>query len=163
MAQAAQEVNHTVNVGDKAPAFSVASDSGESVSLQDFAGKNVVLYFYPKDDTPGCTAESKDFRDHKTEFDGCNTVILGVSKDSVKSHVKFKGKYNLPFVLLSDEALKLCEDYGVWVEKSLYGKKYMGIDRSTFLIDGKGTVRKVWRKVKVGGHVKEVLEAAQAL
>lgn len=163
MSRPASKLAHSVREGDKAPAFSVEGDDGKKVSLSDYTGKNVVLYFYPKDDTPGCTLESKDFRDNKKHFDACNTVILGVSKDSVKSHVKFKDKYDLPFVLLSDEALKLCEAYGVWTEKSMMGKKYMGIERSTFLIDDKGVVRSAWRKVKVGGHVQEVLTVAKAL
>lgn len=149
--------------GDKAPPFALPADGGAQVSLASFAGKNVVLYFYPKDDTPGCTVESKDFATHTPDFERCNTVVLGLSKDSVKSHDKFKEKYCLPFTLLSDETGSACEAYGTWVEKSMYGKSYMGIERSTFLIDGSGAIRKIWRKVKVDGHVKEVLEAAKKL
>ena len=152
-----------LNEGDKAPAFDMpASDSGR-VKLSDYQGKNLVLYFYPKDDTPGCTTEAKDFRDSLKDFDKANTVILGVSKDSVKRHDKFREKYCLPFNLGSDEDGVVCEAYGVWVEKSMYGKKDMGIQRATFLIDGKGVIARVWPKVKVNGHAKEVLEAAQAL
>lgn len=149
--------------GDAAPAFSIPTDGGSKVSLADFKGKNVVLYFYPKDDTPGCTQESKEFRDHLKAFEKAGCVILGASKDSVKSHDKFKEKHCLPFPLLSDESGNLCEDYGVWVEKSMYGKTYMGIERTTFLIDGKGIIRHVWRKVKVDGHVEDVLETAKKI
>lgn len=163
MAEAAKKLPSQAKEGDKAPSFSVTSDLGKKVSLADFSGKNVVLYFYPKDDTPGCTMESKDFRDHMDAFAKANTVILGVSKDSVESHEKFKSKYCLPFSLLSDDTGSLCEAYGVWGEKSMMGKKYMGIERSTFLIDGSGRIRKAWHKVKVDGHVQEVLEAAKAL
>jgi peroxiredoxin Q/BCP len=152
-----------LKVGDKAPAFDMAANIGERASLSKFAGKNIVLYFYPKDDTPGCTIEAKDFRDMMKDFDAANTVIVGVSKDSVKSHDKFKEKYCLPFPLGSDEDGSVCEAYGVWVEKSMYGKKYMGIQRATFLIDGKGILRKIWPKVSVDGHAKEVLEAAKSL
>lgn len=149
-------------VGDKAPDFTLPGDGGKTISLKDLKGKNVVLYFYPKDDTPGCTIEAKDFRDHLKEFEKLNTVILGASKDSVDSHEKFRAKYCLPFPLLSDTGT-LCEDYGVWGEKSMYGKTYMGIERATFLIDGGGVIRNVWRKVKVDGHVKEVLEAVKSI
>src|SRR6185437_8464509 len=117
----------------------------------------------PKDDTPGCTVEAKDFRDHVKDFEKANTVIIGVSKDSLASHEKFKEKYCLPFPLASDETGRVCEEYGVWVEKSNYGKTYMGIERTTFLIDKTGVIRHIWRKVKVDGHVKDVLEAAKAL
>lgn len=159
---AVKGMDNRVSVGDVAPAFSMPASEGKTVSSAALAGKNIVLYFYPKDDTPGCTIEAKDFRDHIKDFDKANTVIIGVSKDSVGSHDKFKEKYCLPFLLGSDEG-GVCEAYGVWVEKSMYGKSYMGIERSTFLIDGKGVLRGVWRKVKVDGHVKDVLEAAQAL
>ncbi len=153
----------SLNVGDKAPAFDMAASNDSRVSLEGLSGKNIVLYFYPKDDTPGCTIEAKDFRDMIKDFDKANTVIIGVSKDSVKSHDKFKEKYCLPFTLGADEDGSVCEAYGVWVEKSMYGKKYMGIQRATFLIDGKGVLRNVWPKVSVDGHAKEVLEAAKAL
>jgi peroxiredoxin Q/BCP len=150
-------------VGDKAPDFSMPVSGGEKVSLAALAGKPVVLYFYPKDDTPGCTVEAKDFRDMKKEFDQAGAVIVGVSKDSLKSHEKFQEKYCLPFALGSDEDGSVCEAYGVWVEKSMYGKSYMGIERTTFLIDGKGKLRNIWRKVKVDGHVGEVLAAVKGI
>lgn len=153
----------SVNEGDKAPNFSLPTDGGGSVSLKDLKGKAVVLYFYPKDSTPGCTKEACSFRDLMPDFSKVDAEIVGVSKDSVKRHDNFKAKYELPFQLASDEDGDVCERYGVWVEKSMYGKKFMGIERATFLIDAKGKVRKVWRKVKVSGHVEEVLEAAKAL
>ena len=153
----------TLEAGDKAPAFSMPTDGEGTVSLKDLKGKNVVLYFYPKDDTPGCTKEAIAFRDMAAEFDAANTVIIGVSKDSVTKHDKFKAKHELNFALGSDEESDVCESYGVWKEKNMYGKKYMGIERSTFLIDGKGVIREVWRKVKVPGHGEAVLEAAKAL
>jgi peroxiredoxin Q/BCP len=123
----------------------------------------VVLYFYPKDDTSGCTKEACGFRDAEPDFSGVKAAVIGVSRDSVASHDKFKTKHGLNFALASDEDGKVCEAYGTWVEKSMYGRKYMGIDRATFLIDGQGVIRRVWRKVKVPGHVEEVLAAAQAL
>ena len=153
----------SVNEGEKAPDFSMPTDGGGSVSLKDLKGKAVVLYFYPKDSTPGCTKEACGFRDLMPDFSKADAEIIGVSKDSVKRHDNFKAKYELPFLLASDEAGDVCERYGVWVEKSMYGKKFMGIERATFLIDAKGKVRNVWRKVKVPGHVEEVLEAAKAL
>lgn len=153
----------SVNEGDKAPDFSLPTDGGGSVSLKDLKGKAVVLYFYPKDSTPGCTKEACGFRDLMPDFSKVDAEIIGVSKDSVKRHDNFKAKYELPFRLASDEDGDVCERYGVWVEKSMYGKKFMGIERATFLIDAKGKVRKVWRKVKVSGHVEEVLEATKAL
>jgi peroxiredoxin Q/BCP len=150
-------------VGDKAPNFSMPTDGGGEASLSALKGKKLVLYFYPKDDTPGCTIEAKDFRDHIEEFKKAGAVVIGVSKDSPDSHEAFKKKFCLPFPLASDTDGKVCEAYGVWVEKSMYGKTYMGIERATFLIDGSGTLRNIWRKVKVDSHVKEVLEAVQAL
>jgi peroxiredoxin Q/BCP len=153
----------TLNIGDAAPAFTMPTDGGGSVSLKDLAGKKVVLYFYPKDDTSGCTAQACGFRDMLPDFGGLDATIIGVSKDSAASHDKFKKKYDLPFILGSDEASGVCEAYGVWVEKSMYGKKYMGIERTTFLIDGKGKIAQVWRKVKVPGHVEAVAAAAKAL
>lgn len=152
-----------LQTGAKAPAFDMPINGGGNVSLAGLAGKSVVLYFYPKDDTPGCTIEAKDFRDHIQEFEKAGVVVIGVSKDSIKSHEKFRDKYCLPFALASDEDGKTCEAYGVWVEKSMYGKKYMGIERATFLIDKTGTLRQIWRKVKVDGHVVEVLAAAKTL
>ncbi len=143
--------------GDPAPTFKLQIDSGEWVSLEQFRGKTVVLYFYPKDDTPGCTQESCDFRDSFARLSAKGVVVLGASKDSVGSHQKFKAKYQLPFALLSDEAGNLCESYGVWKEKSMYGRKYMGIERSTFVIDSAGKIAKVYPKVSVTGHVEQVL------
>jgi peroxiredoxin Q/BCP len=152
-----------LSAGGNAPGFDLPADGGQNISLASLKGKNVVLYFYPKDDTPGCTIEAKDFRDYLKEFDKLEAVILGASRDSVQSHEKFKKKFCLPFPLLSDETGSLCRDYGVWVEKSMYGKKYMGIDRATFLIDKTGTIKNVWRKVKVDNHVLQVLGAVKAL
>ena len=145
------------SVGDKAPDFKAETDGGETVSLKDFRGRKVVLYFYPKDNTPGCTTEACDFRDSSTSFSDSNTVILGVSPDSVKSHDKFKAKFELPFALVSDPDHVIAEEYGVWQEKTNYGRKYMGIVRSTFLIDEKGKIAEVWGKVRVKGHVDDVL------
>ncbi|MDJ0947072.1 MAG: thioredoxin-dependent thiol peroxidase [Kiloniellales bacterium] len=153
----------TVSIGDAAPTFAAPTDSDGQVDLSSLKGRKVVLYFYPKDDTSGCTKEACGFRDALPDFTKVDAEILGVSKDSVKSHDKFKAKYDLPFALVSDEDGSICESYGVWVEKSMYGKKYMGIERSTFLIDENGVVQGAWRKVKVPGHVEEVLKAAQDL
>jgi len=153
----------SVDVGDKAPSFTLPADGGGKVSLKDLKGNPVVLYFYPKDDTSGCTAEACAFRDALPDFSKVKTEIIGISRDPVKSHDKFKAKYDLSFPLASDEDGKVCEAYGTWVEKSMYGRKYMGIERSTFLVDGKGVIRHVWRKVKVPGHADAVLKAAQAL
>jgi len=153
----------SVDVGDKAPSFTLPRDGGGEISLKDFKGKPLVLYFYPKDDTSGCTAEACAFRDALPDFSKVKAEIIGVSKDPVKKHDKFKDKYELTFPLASDEDGKTCEAYGTWVEKSMYGRKYMGIERSTFLIDGNGVVRNVWRKVKVPGHAEDVLKAAKAL
>jgi peroxiredoxin Q/BCP len=151
-------------VGNNAPDFSLLTDSGENLSLSEFFDKkNVVLYFYPKDDTPGCTMEAKGFRDKIDDFSFLDTVIIGVSKDSVKCHTNFKAKYSLPFSLVSDENAEMLGKYGVWVEKSMFGKKYMGIERTTFLIDKKGKIVKIWKNVKVGGHVDEVLEEVKRI
>ena len=135
-----------VDVGEKAPEFSMATDGGGTVSLTGLKGRKVVLYFYPKDDTPGCTKEACAFRDAMPDFSGIDAEIIGVSKDPVAKHDKFKAKYDLPFTLASDEESDVCEKFGVWVEKNMYGRKYMGIERATFLIDGEGVVRNVWRK-----------------
>eukprot|EP00752_Nemacystus_decipiens_P001042 g1042.t1 len=151
-----------ISEGDAAPDFTMATDGGGSVSLADLKGHWVVLYFYPRDDTPGCTKEACGFRDSIAAFEGLNAKVIGVSRDSVAKHDKFKAKYDLPFTLAADEDGSVCEAYGVWVEKSMYGKKSMGIERSTFLIDPTGTVAKLWRKVKVPGHVDAVREALQA-
>ena len=153
----------SVEVGEKAPSFTLPADGGGKISLNDFKGKTLVLYFYPKDDTSGCTAEACAFRDALPDFSKVDAEIIGVSKDPVKKHDKFKDKYELNFPLSPDEDGAVCEAYGTWVEKSMYGRKYMGIERSTFVIDGKGVVRNVWRKVKVPGHADEVLKAAEAL
>ena len=153
----------TVEIGAKAPDFSLPTDGGGAVTLSQLAGNKVVLYFYPKDDTSGCTAEACGFRDAFPDYGKTGAVVIGISKDSVASHDKFKKKHGLPFVLASDQQGEVCEKYGTWVEKSMYGRKYMGIDRSTFLIDRDGIVRGVWRKVRVPGHVGEVLKAAAAL
>ena len=149
-------------VGKKAPEFTLAGSNGEDVALKDFKGKTVVLYFYPKDDTPGCTKEACDFRDSIRRFTSKKAVVLGVSPDSLKAHDKFIDKFELPFELLSDTDHKVAEKYGTWVEKSMYGRKYMGIERSTFVIDGAGQVKAIFRKVKVDGHVDEVLAAVKA-
>jgi thioredoxin-dependent peroxiredoxin len=153
-----------LKVGDKAPEFALPTIGGKTISLADYLGsRNVVLYFYPKDDTPGCTKEACSFRDVQGEFDAAGAVILGVSIDSVKSHEKFARKYHLPFPLLSDEPKTVTTAYGVFKEKSMYGKTFMGVERTTFLIDKQGVIRKIWPKVKVDGHVDEVLEAVKSL
>ena len=153
----------SATVGKTAPDFNLATDGGGSVKLSALKGKKVIVYFYPKDDTPGCTKEACGFRDALPDFTQVDAEIIGISKDSVAKHDKFKAKYDLPFTLASDEDGQVCEAYGTWVEKSMYGKKYMGIDRATFLIDEQGVLRAEWRKVKVPGHVEAVLEAAQGL
>ena len=153
----------TVTVGKPAPDFTLPTDGGGKISLKGLRGKNVVIYFYPKDDTTGCTAEACGFRDQLPKFGKLNATVIGISRDSVAKHDKFKAKYELPFTLASDDKGAVTERYGVWVEKSLYGRKYMGIERATFLIDDKGVVRQAWRKVKVAGHVDDVLKAVKAL
>jgi peroxiredoxin Q/BCP len=153
----------TIDAGDKAPAFTLPTDGGGTVSLAKLRGKKVILYFYPKDDTPGCTKEACGFRDNFPDFSKAGAEVIGISKDSVKRHDNFKAKYKLPFHLAADVDGEVCEAYGTWIEKSMYGRKYMGIERATFLIDGKGVVRQVWHKVKVPGHAEEVLAAAKAL
>lgn len=153
----------SVKEGGKAPAFSMPTDGGGKIALKDLKGRPVVLYFYPKDSTPGCTKEACAFRDLMPDFSKIDAEIIGVSKDSVKRHDNFKAKYELPFALASDEDGDVCERYGVWVEKSMYGRQFMGIERATFLIDAKGVIRKIWRKVKVNGHAEDVLEAVKAL
>ncbi|MDQ2104399.1 thioredoxin-dependent thiol peroxidase [Azospirillum isscasi] len=153
----------SIEAGTPAPDFTMPTDGGGSVTLSALRGKPVVLYFYPKDDTSGCTSEACGFRDQFPDFSGLDAVVIGVSKDSVASHDKFKAKYELPFTLASDKETGVAEAYGVWVEKSMYGRKYMGLERATFLIDKDGIVRNVWRKVKVTGHVAAVLKALQAL
>jgi len=150
-------------IGDKAPAFTLPTDGGGKVSLSELKGKPVVLYFYPKDDTTGCTKEAIDFSAAKAKFDKLGAIVIGCSRDSVASHDKFKTKHKLKLTLGADESGKVTESYGVWSEKSLYGRKYMGIERTTFLIGPDGRIAAVWRKVKVPGHVEAVLEAIRAL
>jgi peroxiredoxin Q/BCP len=145
-----------LNPGDKAPWFELPDQDGKIVKLSDYAGKKLVLYFYPKDDTSGCTKEACSFRDELSIFEGINAAIVGVSGDSVKSHRKFVDKYNLNFTLLSDESKTMLENYGVWKEKSMYGRKYMGIERTTFIIDETGVIKNIFAKVKVDGHTEEV-------
>ena len=146
-----------LNIGDKAPAFTLISDEGKKVSLKDLKGKKVILYFYPKDDTSGCTKEACSFRDNIKVIEKKNAVVIGVSKDNTKSHQKFKLKYDLPFTLLSDENFEMLKDYDVWKEKSMYGRKYMGIERTTYIIDEKGKIADIFNKVKVDGHTEEIL------
>ena len=153
----------TVTVGRAIPNITLPANAGKTISLSDYQGKNIILYFYPKDSTPGCTTQGQNFRDLKTQLDACNTVVLGASKDSVRRHDNFIAKQAFNFDLLSDEEEVLCQAFGVIKLKKLYGKEYMGIERSTFLIDEKGILRQEWRKVKVKGHADEVLTAAQAL
>jgi peroxiredoxin Q/BCP len=148
--------------GKKAPSFALKDQTGEVISLDSLKGKNVVLYFYPKDDTSGCTKEACNFRDELPKFSKLDAVILGVSPDSVESHRKFAEKYKLPFSLLSDEKKEVCDKYGVWQEKSMYGKKYMGVVRTTFIIKEKGIITKIFPKVKVDEHNAEVMEALKA-
>jgi peroxiredoxin Q/BCP len=152
-----------IEIGTQAPDFTLPRDGGEMLSLSALRPKAVVLYFYPKDDTSGCTREAVDFTELGPDFAAAGAMVVGVSKDSATKHDKFIAKHALGVALVSDEDSDLCERYGVWVEKSMYGKSYMGIERATFLIDGAGVVRGVWRKVKVPGHAAEVLEAVKAL
>ncbi len=156
-------MSQTLATGTQAPAFNLPANGGVMASLESFKGQKLVLYFYPKDDTSGCTAEALAFNALKSSFAAIDTHILGVSADSVASHEKFKKKYDLGFALASDEAKSMLEAYGVWVEKSMYGRKYMGIERSTFLIDREGKIVRIWSKVKVPGHAEEVLAAASAI
>ena len=153
----------TLEPGQRAPDFEMATDGGGTVSLAGLAGRKVVLYFYPKDDTPGCTREACGFRDSHPEFAGLDAEVVGVSKDSTARHDRFKAKHDLPFALAADLDGSVCEAYGTWVEKSMYGRTFMGIERATFLIDETGVIRRIWRKVRVNGHVDSVLEAARAL
>lgn len=146
-----------LKVGDKAPDFTLISDEGKDFSLKDLKGKQVILYFYPKDDTEACTQEACSFRDNIKVIEKKNAVVIGVSKDNTKSHVKFKKKYDLNFTLLSDENREMLEAYGVWKEKSMFGKKYMGIVRTTFLIDEKGYIKEIWEKVTVKGHTESII------
>jgi peroxiredoxin Q/BCP len=152
-----------ISINDKAPDFSAATDGGDKISLKDYKGKWVVLYFYPKDNTSGCTTEACDFRDNMERITSSNAVVIGVSPDSVKSHDGFKNKYNLNFNLVSDEDKSICEKYGVWVEKSMYGRKYMGVLRSTFIIGPDGKIKFIYSKVSVSGHVDAVMSKIQEL
>lgn len=152
-----------IDVNEKAPTFALPDQDGNEVSLSDFKGRTVVLYFYPKDSTPGCTTEAKDFTVLKSEFDKAGAIVIGMSKDSIQRHRNFMDKNVLKVTLLSDEDGKVIEAYGAWGEKKLYGRSFMGIIRSTVLIDGEGMVRKVWPKVRVKGHAEEVLDAVKAL
>lgn len=152
-----------LQIGDPAPQFSLPTGDGGQTELSNFAGKNLVIFFYPKDDTPGCTKESIAFSQNQAAFQASNTEILGISVDSPKSHEKFTNKHDLTVTLGSDEEKAAVEAYGVWVEKNMYGRKYMGTERATYLIDKHGKIAQIWRKVKVPGHVEAVLEAARAL
>ena len=152
-----------LNKGDRAPAFDGVTDGDGKIALRDLKGKKVVLYFYPKDMTPGCTTEAEGFRDAIRDFEKTNAVVLGVSKDSVKRHESFKTKHDLPFTLISDGDGEICRAYGVWQKKKNYGREYMGVVRSTFLIDEKGKIAETWLNLRVKGHVDQVLEAARSL
>ena len=152
-----------LKAGDPAPDFDLPADGGGRVRLADFKGKPLVVYFYPKDDTPGCTNEAKGFTEAMADFSKAGVAVVGISKDSVARHDKFKAKYGLGFPLGADVEGKMVEAWGVWIEKKLYGREYMGIDRATFLVGADGTIVRAWRKVKVPGHIAEVLKAAQAL
>ena len=152
-----------MKIGDKLPDLTLPASGGREIKLRDLKGHNLVLYFYPKDNTPGCTQEGQDFRDLYKKFRAANTEVIGISKDSVKSHDSFIAKFGFPFVLISDPEQQACDAFGVFIEKSMYGKKYMGIDRSTYLFDDQGVLQREWRGVKVKGHAEEVLEAAKAL
>ena len=153
----------SLSIGTQAPAFSLPATDRREISLDNLKGRKVVLYFYPKDDTSGCTLEAQNFQALKQDFAAADTEIIGVSPDSLKSHDKFRAKYGLNFALASDEAKAMLQAYGVWVEKSMYGRTYMGVERTTLLIDREGAIAKVWNKVKVEGHAEEVLAAAKAL
>jgi len=157
------ETKSVVSEGKKAPDFTALDDRGEKIKLSDFKGRNVVLFFYPKDDTPGCTVEACSFRDALPRFEGIDAVVLGISPDSVKSHQKFKEKFKLPYTLVADAEHAIAEKYGVWAEKSMYGRKYWGVARTTFIVDQTGKIAKVFEKVKPEGHASEVAEAVQAL
>ena len=148
----------TLKEDDIAPGFSLPASNGETISLKDYIGKKVVIYFYPKDDTPGCTIEACNFRDDYSEITGAGAVILGVSKDDIKSHNKFINKFDLPFLLLSDESTEMISAYGAWVKKKMYGKEYYGVFRKTYLIDEEGKIQRIWHKVDVKTHSKDIIE-----
>jgi peroxiredoxin Q/BCP len=162
-APAAKAGSKELTTGSKAPAFAMATDGGGEVSNASLKGKAYVLYFYPRDSTPGCTREAIDFSQARKKFDAAGATVIGVSKDSVTSHDRFKAKQDLKITLASDPEIKTAEAYGVWVEKSLYGRKFMGMERTTFLVDASGKIAAIWRKVKVAGHAEAVLTAAKAL
>lgn len=153
----------SLTTGTMAPAFSLPATDGRTVTLESLRGRKAVLFFYPKDNTSGCTREAQDFQSLRKEFDAAETEIVGISPDTLKSHDSFRAKHGLEFTLASDEAKAMLEAYGVWVEKSMYGRKYMGVERTTVLIDRDGRIARVWNKVKVPGHAQEVLEAARQL
>lgn len=155
-------MTNQLKIGVKAPDFKLPTDGGETLKLSSLKGQQVVLYFYPKDDTSGCTKEAMEFNALRKDFEKAGAVIVGMSPDSVKSHDKFKAKYDLGFALASDETKDILEAYGVWVEKSMYGRKYMGVERTTILIGADGKIKQIWPKVKVDGHAKEVLAAVKA-
>ena len=148
----------TLKKGDIAPDFSLPASNGETISLKDYIGKKVVIYFYPKDDTPGCTIEACNFRDDHSEITDAGAVVLGVSKDDIKSHNKFINKYDLPFLLLSDESTEMISAYGAWVKKKMYGKEYYGVFRKTYLIDEEGKIQRIWPKVDVKTHSRDIIE-----
>lgn len=147
-----------IEIGNKAPNFKLASSNGETISLNSFKDKNILIYFYPKDSTPGCTKQAIGFTEHADEFEKRNTIVLGISPDSLASHEKFIKKHSLNVILLADEEKQAIESYGVWKEKKMYGRTFMGVERSTFLVDRTGTVKAIWRKVKVAKHIQEILE-----
>jgi len=163
MPKSSPKSSSTAQLDQKIPAFSLPATGGQNFKASEAAGKNLVIYFYPRDNTPGCTKEGEAFRDLYSRFRKANTLIVGVSPDSIASHEKFKAKMKFPFELLADEDLALCNQFEVYKEKSMYGRKYMGVERSTFLVDGKGILRREWRKVKVPGHAEEVLAAIDEL
>ncbi len=156
------ENNQELAVGDKVPNFTLPSDQDKNISISDFLGKNIVIYFYPKDDTPGCTIEAKDFSCAIEQFENLNTVVIGISRDPVKKHEKFKAKYELKHILLADVEGQVCNKFGCWVEKSMYGKKYMGVARRTFLVDTKGIIIKIWPDVKIAGHIEDVIKSIKS-
>jgi thioredoxin-dependent peroxiredoxin len=149
--------------GDQAPDFALPTTGGDTLTLKNLRGRKAVLYFYPKDDTSGCTLEAQNFNRLRGEFQAADTELIGISPDSLKSHARFRAKYGLDLTLAADEGKEMLQAYGVWTEKSMYGRKYMGVERTTMLIDREGRIAKVWSKVKVPGHAEEVLEAAKAL
>ncbi len=163
MADAATIYRNELKAGDFAPDFTLDTDSGEAVTLSELKGQHVVLYFYPKDDTPGCTIEAQQFSAKADAFEMEDAVVIGISKDNIAKHCKFRDKYDLKVRLASDEEGTVCEAYDCWVEKSMYGKKYMGIERNTFLINAQGKIARIWKKVKPEGHADEVLAAVKAL